>query len=261
MEKEPVSQTANEPEKLPNIVRVNNCYEYVMKRNGKDLKNIPEQEIKSFIGQALPEIDLLEEVAERDKGEFDLPEEVAKKISVVWIISGSGTYFQAKKEDRYKNYPWADWMDRTRINHATRLERKITEGVSGQSFKVPLSEIVVAKKKTKEAILKYGSPEIMNTDQGSQFTSQAWIAKLTSLNIKISMDGRGRWMDNVFIERLWRSLKYECVYLQAFENGTETREGIGGWIRYYNSERPHSSLDGGTPDEVYSNSKYKKRAA
>ncbi len=68
-------------------------------------------------------------------------------------------------------------------------------------------------------------------------------------------------MDNVFIERLWRSLKYECVYLQAFENGTETREGIGGWIRYYNSERPHSSLDGGTPDEVYSNSKYKKRAA
>lgn len=112
-----------------------------------------------------------------------------------------------------------------------------------------------------EALEKYGKPDIFNTDQGCQFTSMEFTDVLKGAGMQISMDGKGRWMDNVFIERLWRSLKYECVYLQAFENGTETREGIGGWIRYYNSERPHSSLDGGTPDEVYSNSKYKKRAA
>lgn len=116
-------------------------------------------------------------------------------------------------------------------------------------------------KALEEALEKHGSPDIFNTDQGCQFTSMEFTDVLKGAGIQISMDGKGRWMDNVFIERLWRSLKYECVYLQAFENGTETREGIGGWIRYYNSERPHSSLDGGTPDEVYSNSKHKKRAA
>jgi len=74
---------------------------------------------------------------------------------------------------------------------------------------------------------------------------------LQNADIKISMDGKGRWMDNVFIERLWRSLKYECVYLNAFENGRECRNGIGRWINYYNLERPHSSFDGRTPHEVY----------
>jgi len=69
--------------------------------------------------------------------------------------------------------------------------------------------------------------------------------------VKISMDGKGRWMDNVFIERLWRSMKYECVYLHAFETGSETRAGLGKWIVYYNGERPHSTFDGQTPNEVY----------
>ena len=84
----------------------------------------------------------------------------------------------------------------------------------------------------------------MNTDQGSQFTSPRFTAVLQDAKIRISMDGRGRWMDNVFIERLWRSLKYECVYLHAFETGSELRAGLSQWIGYYNARRPHSTLGG-----------------
>jgi putative transposase len=102
-----------------------------------------------------------------------------------------------------------------------------------------------------EAIARYGRPEIFNTDQGSQFTSFAFTDLLKASGIRISMDGKGRWMDNVFIERLWRSLKYECVYLNAFETGSEARAGIGSWIGYYNGSRPHSALDGRTPSEAY----------
>jgi putative transposase len=102
-----------------------------------------------------------------------------------------------------------------------------------------------------EAIARYGRPDIFNTDQGSQFTSFAFTNTLKDANIRISMDGRGRWMDNVFIERLWRSLKYECVFLNAFETGSEARAGIDRWIGYYNTDRPHSALAGRTPDEVY----------
>ena len=102
-----------------------------------------------------------------------------------------------------------------------------------------------------EAIARHGGPEIFNTDQGSQFTSFAFTNTLREAGIRISMDGRGRWMDNVFIERLWRSLKYECVFLNAFETGSEARAGIGRWISYYNTDRPHSTFAGRTPDEVY----------
>ncbi|OED49259.1 integrase [Rhodobacteraceae bacterium (ex Bugula neritina AB1)] len=103
----------------------------------------------------------------------------------------------------------------------------------------------------KEALAKYGKPEIMNSDQGSQFTGFEWTQALTDAAVKISMDGRGRWIDNRMIERLWRSLKYECVYLNAFETGSEARHGIGKWISYYNAERPHSSHGILTPDEAY----------
>ena len=103
-----------------------------------------------------------------------------------------------------------------------------------------------------EAMARYGRPEIFNTDQGSQFTSLEFTEALSGAGVRISMDGKGRWMDNVFIERLWRSLKYECVYLNAFETGSEARAGIGEWVSYYNGERPHSSLGGLTPDDVYS---------
>jgi len=103
----------------------------------------------------------------------------------------------------------------------------------------------------KEALARFPRPRIFNTDQGSQFTSLDFTQVLKDAGIKISMDGKGRWMDNVMIERLWRSLKYECVYLNAFETGSQAKKGIGDWIDYYNQRRPHSSLDGKTPDEAY----------
>jgi putative transposase len=102
-----------------------------------------------------------------------------------------------------------------------------------------------------EAIAKYGKPAIFNTDQGSQFTSLEFAQVLQNAEVRISMDGKGRWMDNIMIERLWRSLKYECVYLHAFETGSETRKEIGKWFTYYNEQRPHSSLDDRTPNEAY----------
>ncbi|WP_245736442.1 IS3 family transposase [Roseovarius lutimaris] len=103
----------------------------------------------------------------------------------------------------------------------------------------------------KEALAKHGTPDIFNSDQGSQFTSGAWIDVLTDAKIKISMDGKGAWRDNRMIERLWRSLKYECVYLNAFETGSEMRMGIRKWLTYYNAERPHSTHGILTPDEAY----------
>ena len=102
-----------------------------------------------------------------------------------------------------------------------------------------------------EAMDVFGRPAIFNSDQGSQFTSPRFTEVLIAAGVRISMDGRGRWMDNVFIERLWRSLKYECVYLRAFETGSELRAGLTWWIDYYNGRRPHSGLDGRTPDEAY----------
>jgi putative transposase len=102
-----------------------------------------------------------------------------------------------------------------------------------------------------EALSKYGTPDIFNTDQGSQFTSFAFTDTLRAHGIRISMDGRGRWLDNVFIERLWRSLKYENVYLNAYENCSEARAGIGKWIAFYNQIRPHSSLASQTPNGRY----------
>ncbi|WP_377806039.1 integrase core domain-containing protein [Azospirillum sp. A29] len=95
-----------------------------------------------------------------------------------------------------------------------------------------------------------GEVENFNADQGSQFTSPRFTGLLTAAGIRVSMDGRGRWMDTVFIERLRRSMKYECVYLHAFETGSEARVGIGRWIDYYNADRPHSALAGRTPAEA-----------
>jgi putative transposase len=112
-----------------------------------------------------------------------------------------------------------------------------------------------------EALAGFGRPEIFNTDQGSQFTSPRFTGVLQAAGVRISMDGRGRWMDNVFIERLWRSLKYECVYLHAFETGSELRTGLSHWIGYYNAHRPHSSLAGCTPDEAYGADGTEKLAA
>ena len=100
------------------------------------------------------------------------------------------------------------------------------------------------------ALQRYGKPTIFNTDQGSQFPSRDWTDKLKASGIQISMDGQGRWLDNVFIERLWRSLKQECVYLNAFDSVRDRQTGIGAWIDYYNRERTHSSLGDLTPSEA-----------
>ena len=102
-----------------------------------------------------------------------------------------------------------------------------------------------------EALARFGKPEIFNTDQGSQFTSDAFTGALAAAGIRISMDGRGRWMDNVFIERLWRSLKYEDVYLKGYADGREAKAGIADWIAFYNSRRPHQALGNRTPMAVW----------
>ena len=102
-----------------------------------------------------------------------------------------------------------------------------------------------------EAIDRYGKPDIFNTDQGSQFTSGDFTGLLEDAKVKISMDGRGRFLDNIFIERLWRSLKYEAVYLHELVDGIEARRLIDGWFTFYSEERPHTALGGRTPAEVH----------
>jgi len=102
-----------------------------------------------------------------------------------------------------------------------------------------------------EALTRYGAPEIFNTDQGSQFTDQDFTKPLETEGVRVSMDGKGRWIDNVFVERLWRSVKYEEIYLHAYETVGEVRAALGRYFRFYNTGRPHQSLEYRTPDEVY----------
>jgi putative transposase len=102
-----------------------------------------------------------------------------------------------------------------------------------------------------DALARHGNPEICNTDQGSQFTGAAFTGVLIKNGIAISMDGKGAWRDNVFVERLWRSVKYEEVYLRAYDSASEARSSIGRYLDFYNRRRPHSSLDGATPDHAY----------
>ena len=133
-----------------------------------------------------------------------------------------------------------DWATRTVL--AWRLSNTQDSSISQEALQ--------------EALERYGRPEIFNTDQGSQFTSRDFIEILEHAEVEISMDGKGRWRDNVFIERLWRSLKYECVYLHEFEDGRQARQTIADWLRYYNEDRPHSSLAGNrTPMEAYTGRK------
>ena len=111
-----------------------------------------------------------------------------------------------------------------------------------------------------EAIAKYGRPEIFNTDQGSQFTSAEFTGVLKANGIQISMDGKGRWIDNVFVERIWKSVKYEHVYLHAYENVAEAKLQLAGYFTFYNTQRPHSSLGGRTPDMTYFNQPFQQAA-
>jgi putative transposase len=112
-----------------------------------------------------------------------------------------------------------------------------------------------------EALRRYGNPEIFNTDQGCQFTSEAFTGVLKAHDIRISMDGKGRWVDNVFVERLWRSVKYEEVYLHAYESVAQAKAGIGRYFHFYNTERKHYSLDRHTPDALYYETASQRTAA
>ncbi len=112
-----------------------------------------------------------------------------------------------------------------------------------------------------EAIAKYGCPEIFNTDQGSQFTAESFTNTLHSNGIAISMDGKGRWMDNVFIERLWKSVKYEDIYLKAYSSMLEVKNGLSSYFHFYNEKRWHNKFDRKTPDMVYFGTESQKQAA
>ena len=112
-----------------------------------------------------------------------------------------------------------------------------------------------------EAMARYGRPDIFNTDQGSQFTSEAFTGLLKQHGIRISMDGQGAWRDNVFVERLWKSVKYEEVYLKAYESVSQAKEGLARYFEFYNRRRPHSSLDRMTPDQFYFRSLPQPKAA
>jgi putative transposase len=111
-----------------------------------------------------------------------------------------------------------------------------------------------------EAIAQYGPPEIFNTDQGSQFTSLEFTQVLKDHEVRISMDGKGRWVDNVFVERLWKSVKYEHVYLHAYDSLPEAKQQLAGYFEFYNAACPHSSLGGQTPDTAYFDGRAKKAA-
>ena len=131
------------------------------------------------------------------------------------------------------------------------MERFLINSTLGVYGLADIADVEFGIEAVNEAIVRYGCPEIMNTDQGSQFTSQAFTGLLKDNGIPISMDGKGAWRDNVFIERLWRTIKYEHVYLHAYESVSQARLQIADYIRFYNQRRPHSTLDGLPPDQVY----------
>ena len=108
-----------------------------------------------------------------------------------------------------------------------------------------------AKEIIEQACARYGAPEIVNTDQGSQFTAEEFTKAVLDLGCKLSMDGRGAWRDNVFVERLWRSVKYECVYLKAYDSVSAARADIGRYLEWFNTHRAHSRLNGATPQQAY----------
>ncbi len=112
-----------------------------------------------------------------------------------------------------------------------------------------------------DAVARYGPPEIFNADQGCQFTSQEFTGLLTQYGIQISMDGKGCWRDNVFVERLWKSIKYEEVYLHAYDTVSAAHQGLARYLMFYNQTRPHQALDGQTPDQVYSDNLTTRRTA
>jgi putative transposase len=156
-----------------------------------------------------------------------------QRSNQVW--STDITYIPMAKGFVYLCAVIIDWHSRKVLAHRVSISMEVTFCIETLN----------------EAIEKYGRPEIFNTDQGSQFTSDAFIDVLKSNGIQISMDGKGRWVDNVMVERLWRSVKYEEVYLKAYSNVLDAKKQLNAYFEFYNLKRPHSSLDKMTPDEFY----------
>lgn len=171
-------------------------------------------------------------------------------------------------DEQHKVYPYLlSGIDITRANHVWCTDITYLPMRKGFSYLVAIMDWASRKvlswrlsntldtsfcvEALEEAIARYGCPEIFNTDQGSQFTSGDFTDVLKDHKIRISMDSKGRWIDNVFVERLWRSVKYEEVYLKAYESLSEARAGLGDYFEFYNRRRRHQCLDYRTPDEVY----------
>ena len=188
-----------------------------------------------------------------------------KKMAIHALTPQPGT---SKRNPQHKIYPyllrklainrakqvWA--MDTTYIRmkqgyvYLTAVVDDYSRRILAHRVAITL-EAVHAVDVLKEALTCFGVPEIVNTDQGSQFTAQEFVDAVLNSGAKLSMDGRGAWRDNVFVERVWRSVKYECVYLKAYESVSQAGSGIARYIDWYNSERGHSSLDGQTPSEAW----------
>jgi hypothetical protein len=173
------------------------------------------------------------------------PDQIRQRISgkSVWIRQGGDGIFS------HVAYPFLGRKLR-RVNNAM-ICRPSGPSPTFSYFSSNTMHADFCVEALKDAIAKHGPPEIMNTDQGSQFTGTAWITTLTEAGIRISMDGRGRYLDNIFIERLWRSLKQEAIYLEEIGDGFQARSTVKNWITFYNTERPHSALDRQTPDDAY----------
>lgn len=174
----------------------------------------------------------------------------------------------SKKHPQHKIYPYLlRWLEIGRPNHVWCTDITYIPMRRGFLYLVAIMDWATRKvlawqlsntmeaafcvEALKDALARYGPPEIFNTDQGSQFTSDDFTQVLKDAKVKISMDGRGRWIDNRMIERLWRSLKYKCVYIRAFETGGEALREIDQWLTYYNTERPHSRHGILTPNDAY----------
>lgn len=188
-----------------------------------------------------------------------------KKMGIEALYRKPGT---SKKHPGHEIYPYLlRGMKIDRANQVWALDTTyipmargfvyLTAVVDWASRKVLASKVAItleachAVQVLEEAFNRYGSPEIVNTDQGSQFTAQAFVQAVKDRGCKLSMDGRGAWRDNVFVERLWKSVKYERVYLHAYDSVTEARTSIIQYMDWYNRCRPHSSLAKRTPDEAY----------
>ena len=152
------------------------------------------------------------------------------------------------------NQVWASDITYLPMAHGFLYLMAILDVMSRKVLAWRLSNTLTAEfciEALEEALGKFGPPEIFNTDQGSQFTSEDWPTPLKAAGVAISMDGKGRWIDNIFIERLWRSVKYEDVYLHAYASGSDARQSLARYFGFYNARRVHESLGYATPDEVY----------